>query len=390
MRSSGKLFSVCIVMLIAVFAAAGLAFAGSQQITAKLNSGNFVQNADNFLIIFDRTGSMANQYGFQNKLNIEKKLAALFNATVPDIRLGAGLREIGEYKDIFDNTNLDYGMTAYNRDALNKVIAGMSDPFGNTPLDKAITAAGGDLKNVSGKIALVIFSDGQDMFEKAPVAAATALKKQYGDRLCIYTVQIGDDPIGAKILESIVKAGQCGAAVKGDNVADDAGMTAFVEKIFVATKPPEQPKPVAKAPAPPPAPMVAEKKAPAAAAAPEMKKAPVTETIKLNILFDTNKAVIKPKYKGEVKKVADFMKKYPDTKATIEGYTDNVGKEAANIKLSQKRADAVMKALIKDYKIDKSRLKAVGYGPKKPVASNATAAGKAQNRRVEAVLEKTI
>jgi OOP family OmpA-OmpF porin len=116
----------------------------------------------------------------------------------------------------------------------------------------------------------------------------------------------------------------------------------------------------------------------------------VTETIKLNILFDTNKAVIKPKYKGEVKKVADFMKKYPDTKATIEGYTDNVGKDAANIKLSQKRADAVMNSLVKDYKIDKSRLKAVGYGPKKPVASNATAAGKAQNRRVEAVLEKTI
>ncbi len=84
------------------------------------------------------------------------------------------------------------------------------------------------------------------------------------------------------------------------------------------------------------------------------------------------------------------MKKYPDTKATIEGHTDNVGKEAADMKLSQKRADAVVKSLIKDYKIDKSRLKAVGYGPKKPVASNATAAGKQQNRRVEAVLTKKV
>lgn len=389
-----KILSVCIAMLI-VSAAAGLAYADSRQITDKLNSGNYSQNADNLLIIFDRTGSMADQYGFERKLAVEKRLAALFNNTVPDVKLQAGLRQIGQYNDIFTNTNLDYGMAAYNRDAINKLIAKMEDPFGNTPLDTAITASGGDLKSVSGRIALVIFSDGQDMVEKAPVAAATALKNQYGDRICIYTVQIGNDPVGGRILENIAKAGQCGVAVKGDSVASDPGMTAFVEKIFVAAKAPEQPKPVAKAPAPAPAapapaPIVAEKKAPAAAAAPEVKKEPVTETIKLNILFDTNKAVIKPKYKGEVKKVADFMKKYPDTKAVIEGHTDSVGKEAANIKLSQKRADAVMNSLVKDYKIDKSRLKAVGYGPKKPVADNATAAGKQQNRRVEAVLKKTL
>ncbi|MEN6464368.1 MAG: OmpA family protein [Syntrophaceae bacterium] len=394
MRSSRKLFSMCMVALF-ILTAAGIAFAGSQQITAKLNSGNYAQNADNFLVIFDRTGSMADQYAMQRKLDIEKGLAALFNATIPTVKLGAGLREIGQYNDTFVATNLDYGMTGYNRDALAKVVANMSDPFGNTPLDKAITAAGDDLKDVKGKIALVIFSDGLDMYGAPVVKAATDLKSKYGDRICIYTVQIGNDPAGAKILENIGKAGQCGVAVKGDSVANDPGMTAFVEKIFVAAKPPEQPKPVVKAPAPAPAapapaPAIAEKKAPAAAAAPEVKAEPVVEKIKLNILFDTNKAVIKPKYKGEVRKVADFMKKYPDTKATIEGHTDNVGKEAANVKLSQKRADAVLNMLVKTYKINKSRLKAVGYGPKKPVASNATAAGKQQNRRVEAAIEKAV
>lgn len=387
MRSSGKLFSMCIVLLIAVFAAAGFAFAGSQQITDKLNSGNYIQKADNLLIIFDRTGSMLDQYGFTRKLTVEKKLATLFNNTVPSVKLDAGLREMGEWNDNFDYTKLDYGMTAYNRDTVNKLIAKMEGPFGNTPLDKAITESGNDVKSASGKIALVIFTDGMDVDSTKVLKAAADLKGKYKDRICIYTVQIGNDAEGAKLLDKVAKAGECGVAVKGDAVAADPGMTTFVEKIFLAEKPPEPPKPVAVAPppaAPAPAP-IAEKKAPAAAAA---VKEPVVETIKLNILFDTNKAVIKPKYKKEVKKVADFMKKYPDAKASIEGHTDNVGKEAANIKLSQKRADAVVKMLVKTYKIDKSRLKAVGYGPKKPIADNKTAAGKQQNRRVEAVITK--
>jgi len=386
MRSSSKLFSMCVVLLIAVFAATGLAFATSQQITDKLNSGNYVQKADNLLILFDRTGSMADQYGFKRKLDIEKGLATQFNNTVPDVKLGAGLRELGEYNDVFDTTTLDYGMSAYNRAALNNLIAKMSSPFGNTPLDKAIRAAGDDLKAVQGRSALVIFSDGMDMDIMFVTAAATALKNKYGDRICIYTVQIGNDAEGAKILESVVKAGVCGAAVKGDAVANDPAMTAFMEKIFLAAKPPEPPKPVVKAPPPP---VVVEKKAPAAAA-PVVKKEAVVETIKLNILFDTNKAVIKPQYKGELKKVADFMTKYPDLNATIEGHTDNVGKDAYNKKLSQRRADAVMNSLVKEYKIDKSRLKAVGYGESKPIASNDTAKGKHENRRVHAVLTKTI
>jgi OOP family OmpA-OmpF porin len=94
---------------------------------------------------------------------------------------------------------------------------------------------------------------------------------------------------------------------------------------------------------------------------------------------------VKPKYNNEIKKVADFMKEYPDTTAIIEGHTDNVGKEAANVKLSQRRADSIKAYLVKKFGIDSSRIKAVGYGPNKPVASNATKEGKQKNRRVKAV-----
>ncbi len=104
----------------------------------------------------------------------------------------------------------------------------------------------------------------------------------------------------------------------------------------------------------------------------------------LNIEYDTNKAVIKPAYFSEVEKVANFMKKYPQVKGTIEGNTDNVGSAKYNLKLSQRRAESVVKMLVDKYGIDKSRLSAKGYGLTKPIADNKTAVGRQKNRRTMA------
>lgn len=114
---------------------------------------------------------------------------------------------------------------------------------------------------------------------------------------------------------------------------------------------------------------------------------PVYAVIRLNVEFDTNKAVVKPKYMGDIKRVADFMKAHPNLNATIEGHTDSVGSAKSNLALSQKRADAVRNVLVKKEKIAPERLKAVGYGESKPIASNDTKEGKQKNRRVEAVLK---
>lgn len=116
---------------------------------------------------------------------------------------------------------------------------------------------------------------------------------------------------------------------------------------------------------------------------------PVQEkvTIALNVEFDTNKAVVKDKYYDEIKKVADFMKEFPNTTAAIEGHTDNIASAAYNQKLSEKRANSVRQYLIDKFGIDASRLTAVGYGLTKPIASNDTKEGRQKNRRVQAVLE---
>lgn len=114
-----------------------------------------------------------------------------------------------------------------------------------------------------------------------------------------------------------------------------------------------------------------------------------TGSVTLNIEFDTGKWDIKPRYDNEIKQVADFMKAHPETKVMIQGHTDNVGTEASNIKLSQERASSVKAYLVDKFGIAGDRLRAVGYGPNKPIASNDTEEGRQKNRRVEAVVEKT-
>jgi OOP family OmpA-OmpF porin len=110
-------------------------------------------------------------------------------------------------------------------------------------------------------------------------------------------------------------------------------------------------------------------------------------TIALDVEFDTDKAVVKEKYNSEIKKVADFMKKYPKTTAVIEGHTDNVYTPEYNQKLSEARANSVRLYLINHFGVKASRLSAVGYGLTKPIASNSTEEGRQKNRRVQAVIK---
>jgi len=110
---------------------------------------------------------------------------------------------------------------------------------------------------------------------------------------------------------------------------------------------------------------------------------PTKVCIPLMIDFDTDSALINPKYEAQIVRVVDFMKKYPETTAIVEGHTDDVGNPDYNLKLSQERADSVMNYLIEIYSIDKSRLSAKGYGDTRPLVYNKTAEARKKNRRVE-------
>lgn len=106
--------------------------------------------------------------------------------------------------------------------------------------------------------------------------------------------------------------------------------------------------------------------------------------VALYINFETGKSDIKAESQKIIDQIAEMLKSTPSLKVSIEGHTDNVGTAAANQTLSENRAKAVVAALVAKG-IDKARLVSKGWGQTKPVADNATDAGKAQNRRVEIV-----
>lgn len=101
-----------------------------------------------------------------------------------------------------------------------------------------------------------------------------------------------------------------------------------------------------------------------------------------DVNFETGKADLKPESFAVLDELVAYLNRKDDERIEIGGHTDNVGKPAANILLSMERAKTVMAYLITKG-ISANRLTAKGYGSTVPVASNATAAGKAQNRRTE-------
>ena len=109
--------------------------------------------------------------------------------------------------------------------------------------------------------------------------------------------------------------------------------------------------------------------------------------LNLGVNFATDSSKISPEFMNQIKNVSDVLVAHPDYKVILEGHTDSTGSNAYNQKLSERRAAAVADAL-KSFGVDSSRISSVGYGESKPIASNSTKAGRAQNRRVDAKFRK--
>lgn len=116
----------------------------------------------------------------------------------------------------------------------------------------------------------------------------------------------------------------------------------------------------------------------------------VTETatslamqLKGEVLFDHNKAVIKPEAKDTLRQVALILAEFPTGKVTVTGFTDSTGTDAINMKLSRDRAEAVKTYLLDKSGVSSERVIARGEGEDMPKASNETSVGRQLNRRVE-------
>jgi outer membrane protein OmpA-like peptidoglycan-associated protein len=104
-----------------------------------------------------------------------------------------------------------------------------------------------------------------------------------------------------------------------------------------------------------------------------------------DVLFDYNKAELKPGAQGDIAKLAAFLQENADRKVIVEGYTDSTGSATYNQSLSERRANSVRAALVR-MGVDPTRIVAQGYGKEYPVADNTSNSGRAMNRRVEVTI----
>ncbi len=122
----------------------------------------------------------------------------------------------------------------------------------------------------------------------------------------------------------------------------------------------------------------------------EVKTTPqgINLTVPERVLFDFNKFVLKPEAKKALGVIADVIRENPSARILVTGYTDNIGSEEYNLKLSLQRAQSVADFLMYCEKINPSKFKIEGKGEANPIADNSTEAGRAKNRRVEITLLK--
>lgn len=295
-----------------------------------------------FVMILDASSSMGEDYNGIEKFTLGRGILANFNQVMPDFPIKTELRSFGHRLDVsIDDTIALYGLRDYSRrgvaDALTRIV-----PGGPSPMEASLKSAGYDLRNTDGKIAMLIVSDGKDM-EKGPLDAAYNLRMQFGDRLCIYTVLVGNDRSGESLMKSLSETTGCGQTVVADNIESESEMAGFVANVL-------------------------------------LKK--TDSWIFRDVKFDSDKDTLLASSYPTLDRIVQILKDHPGLAVEIQGHTDSTASESHNLSLSQRRAQSVMKYLVSKG-IAANRLTAKGYGKTKPIDTNETEAGKANNRRVE-------
>jgi len=344
-----------------------------------LEADQYEPKVDNFMVILDKSSSMSKEYNGQKRLTIAKDFLIAMNQTLPEMKFNCAFRTFGT-SGFGKPTALFYGPTEYLSKGFQGALNAAERALGTSPLGAAINAACGDLKKSEGQIAVIIVSDGEDM-DATPITAAKNMKAKFGDRLCIYTVLVGDDPAGETLMKQVAAAGGCGFSVRADGFKDSGDMGDFVKNVFLAEIAKPAPKPVAK-------PMDSD----GDGVTDDKDKCPNTPkgatvdargcwTYAAVVMYGFDSAEIKSEAFPMLDEAVSILKKNPELKVEIDGHTDNIGPAAYNMNLSERRAKSVMEYFV-DKGVEAERLTTKGFGLTMPAVSNDTEEGRAKNRRV--------
>ena len=316
-----------------------------------------VKKADNFIVVLDQSGSMAQAKAKPGEQKLDKAIAAVkrLDQAVPELGYTSSVSLFAPYKTVSQPAT-------YKTGSIGSAAESFSPAFNSfTTLGDGLTAVA---PATAGKTALIMFTDGFWNAGVDPVDAAKNLYSQNSD-LCIHVVSYADTPEGQQTIDALKGLSGCSVVVDAKSLESDAAMAQFAKDVLYEER----------KPAPKPAPKVAP--APAPAPAPVAK-----EIITFSLLFDFDKANIKDEMIPVLEEVKMILKDERDTDFVLSGHTDSSGPEAYNQGLSERRAASV-KGWLTDNGVDASRLEAVGYGETRAKYNNDTRDGRKLNRRVE-------
>lgn len=342
----------------------------------------YVPKVDNFVFLIDRSGSMDEKYAGtkESKIVLAKSIMERINKLIPELGYKGGLATIADYQELLA---LDTYAAANYATGIAKIptLIGSND----TPLGNGLKKLDPVWKAASGRNAVIILTDGQENAGTDSLKVATAQSDNYG--VCFHTISFADTVNGNQaLLDKLSALKSCGVAVSAAQLADDAALQKFVKDVFYdvasavdpcsldddgdgvgncADKCPDTAKDLAV----------------------DAAGCPIPLVVKLKVNFDFDKSDIKPQFHQELADFAAFMKKYPGVAVEIAGHTDSKGSDEYNQKLSQRRANSVREYLATKLGVPANLLTSVGFGESKPVATNDTDAGRAENRRIEAVFK---
>lgn len=358
-----------------------------QDLNGLVASGQYVQKADNFFILNDSSSSMTENYlgaGYPahpsaTKLSIEKEILNRINLTIPDLKLTSSIRSFGFGSCLeWGFTRLNQAPTPYSKSTFGSGIDTLTCGSGGSPMVSGIEGTANDLSTTTGNIAVLILSDGHEL-DTDPVAAVQSLKKQYGDRLCVYTVWVGNekDNGGQTVLNQLSDIAGCGFGTTAERISSTGGMAEFVQSVFLKPSTPVYD--------------CSKHDDDADGINNCIDKCP--ETLKgahvnqfgcwiVDVKFDNDKSDIKHQYFHELDNAVSVIKHNPGINIEVQGHTSNTGSAAYNQKLSERRAQAVKNYLSRNAHTN-GTLTARGYGLTQPIDTNETEAGRANNRRVQ-------
>ena len=325
-----------------------------------------VKVADNFIVLFDASGSMQDQYGYtgQKKVELAKQIYEARTARLPDLDWNAGLYLYTPWKSFYE-------MQPFNKeayvDALDQLAAykpSVSYRNQPTPLGNAIKNLDPILAKLSGETVVFIFTDGQFTLSQPkiwPVAAARELASKYD--VCFYLISSAQTPKSEKLVNDIASVNTCSRVFSFDAVLSRPEYT--TSALY----------------------MVRDR------AIVETELISVVVGVELNnILFDFGSTDIRREYHDELDALAKFLEKNPEAYVVLEGFTDSIGDPKYNLALSRRRALSVKNYLMQREifsaaeanisAVAEKRLVTLWYGKDLPVASNDTAEGRQLNRRV--------